>query len=86
MVNNITSIPTEIPMSIPTNKRTITSVDLHVFGDASILAKCAAVYFVVNQPSAISQAPVAGESRISQRDLTLPRLEVVSAHMACNLI
>ena len=86
LVNNITSIPTEIPTSIPTNKRSITSVDLHVFGDGSILAKCVAVYVVVNQPSAISQAPVAGESRISKRDLSLPRLELVSAHMACNLI
>ena len=62
--------------SIPTNKQSITSVDLHVFRDASNLAKCAAVYVVVNQPSAISQ------SRISKRDLTIPRLELVSKHMA----
>ena len=64
----------------------MTSVDQHVFGDASIVANCAAVYDVVNQPAAISQGLVASKSRISKRDLTIPRLELVSAHMACNLI
>ena len=85
-VNDITNILIEIPRSIPTHKESITSVDLHVFGDASIVANCAAVYAVVNQPSAISQGLVASKSRISKRDLTIPRLELVSTHMACNLI
>ena len=58
-VNDITNILIEIPRSIPTHKESITSVDLHVFGDASIVANCAAVYAVVNQPSAISQGLVA---------------------------
>ena len=40
----------------------------------------------MNQPSAISQGLVASKSRISKRDLTIPRLELVSIHMACNLI
>ena len=64
----------------------ITSVNLHVFGDASIVANCATVYAVVNQTSAISQGLVASKPRISKRDLTIPRLELVSTHMACNLI
>ena len=49
----------EIPRSIPTHKESITSADLHVFEDASIVANCAAVYAVVDQPSAISQGLVA---------------------------
>ena len=81
-VNNITNIPTEIPRSIPTNKKSITSVDMLTFGDDSILANCAAV----NQPSAISQELVPCKSRISKRNLIIPRLELVSTHMACNLI
>ena len=85
-VNDITNIPIEIPRSTPTNTESITFVDLHIFGNASILANCAAVYAVVNQPPAISQGLVASKSRISKRDLTIPRLELVSAHMACNLI
>ena len=83
---DITNILIEIPRSISTHNESITSVDLHVFGDASIVANCAAVYAVVNQPSAISQGLVASKSRISKRDLTIPRLELVSTHMACNLI
>ena len=85
-VNNIINILIEIPWSIPTHKELITSVDLPVFVDASIVAKCAAVYAVVNQPSAISQSVVAVKSRISKRNLTIPRLELVFTHMACNLI
>ena len=85
-VSDITNIPIEIPRSIPTHKESITSVDLHVFGDASIIANCAAVYAVVNQPPAISKGLVASKSRISKRDLTIPRLELVSTHMACNLV
>ena len=59
----------------------IASVDLDVFGDAGIVANCAAVHAVANQPSAISQGLVASKSRISERDLTIPRLELVSTHM-----
>ena len=85
-VNDISNILTEISRSIPTHKEAITSVALHIFRDGSIVAYYAAVYAVVNKPSAISQGLVASKSRISKRDLTIPRLELVSTHMACNLI
>ena len=39
----------------------------------------------MNQPSAISQCLVTRKSRISKRDLTNSRLELISIHMACNL-
>ena len=39
----------------------------------------------MNQPSAISQGLVAIKSRISKRDLTIPKLELVST-IACNLM
>ena len=83
-VNNITNILNEIPRAIPTHKESVTSVDLLVFGDASVIANCVAVYAVANQPSAISQSLVASKPRISKRDLTSPRLELVSTHMACH--
>ena len=59
---------------------------MHVFKDTCIAANCAVGYAVVNQPSAISQGLVASKSRISKRDLKIPRLELVSTHMTCNLI
>ena len=61
-VNDITNILIEMSRSIPTHKESITSADLQVFGDASIVANRAAVYAVVNQPSAISQGLVASKS------------------------
>ena len=75
-----------MPRSISPHKESITSIDLHVFGDDSIVPNCTAVYAVVNQPSGISQGLVASKSQISKTDLKIPRLKLVSAHMACNLI
>ena len=75
-VNDITNILIEIRKSIPTQKESITSLDLHVFGDASIVANCAAVYAVVNQPSEISEGLVASKTRISKRDLTIPQVRI----------
>ena len=84
--NDIANFLIEIPRSLPIHKKSITSVDLHVFRDASIVVNCAPVYAVVNQPSAISQCLVASKSRISIRYLTIARIELVSTHMTCNLI
>ena len=60
-------------------------VDLHVFGDASVLGCCAAAYVVVYQPSSVNQGLIASKSRLSKRDMTIPRLELIAAHMATNL-
>ena len=54
-INDISNILIEIARSIPTHKKSITSVDLNVFGYASIVANCAAVYVVVNQPSELAK-------------------------------
>ena len=60
-------------------------VDLRVFGDASVLGRCAAAYVVVSQPSSVNQGLIASKSRLSKRDITIPRLELIGAHMATNL-
>ena len=74
----------EIPRSVALNKGSITAVNLHVFGDASIVASYAVVYAVVHEPSATNQGLVVSKSRISKKNLIIPRLELVSAHMASN--
>ena len=60
-------------------------VDSHVFGDASVLGCCAAAYVVVHQPSDVNQGLIASKSRLSKRDMTIPRLELIAAHIATNL-
>ena len=75
----------EIPRSVALNKESITAVDLHVFGYASKVASCAVVYAVVHQLSVLNQGLVS-KSYIFEKNLTIPNLELVSAHMSSNLI
>ena len=76
----------EIPRSVALNKESITAADLHVFGDTSIVARCAVFYTVVHQLSVTNQGLFVSRSRIFQKNLISPRLELVSAHIASNLI
>ena len=64
----------------------MTAIDLVVFGDASILANFAAVYAVHYQPSITNKGLLVSKSRISKKDVTIPRLELASAHMGTNLV
>ena len=50
-LRDIPSLKNKISRSVALNKESITAVDLHAFGDVSIVASCAVVYAVVNQPS-----------------------------------
>ena len=63
-----------------------TTISLHAFGDASYKGVCAAVYAVVEQPSGTTQTLVAAKARLAKQGLTIPRLELIGAHMAANLI
>ncbi len=71
-----------LPRSIAQFQQKINSVTLHAFGDASNKGVSAAVYSVVDQPSGTTQTLVAAKSRLAKRNLTIPRLELISAHMA----
>ena len=75
-----------MPRSIPTFQEDIESIVLHAFGDASGKGVAAVVYAVVNQPSGTTQDLVAAKARLAKHGLTIPRLELVSAHMASNLV
>jgi hypothetical protein len=81
------SLPLEqtVPRSIVNHQEEVTEIELHTFGDASIQGVGAAVYAVVRQPSGTIQQLVTAKSRLAKRSLTVPRLELVGAHMATNL-
>ena len=66
-------------------REAINSIQLHAFGDASSKGVCAAVYAVVSQESGTTQGLVTSKSRLSKKNLTIPRLELVAGHMAVNL-
>ena len=54
----------EIIRSLALKKKPINSVDLHIFGDASILGYSAVIYLVVSQLSKVNQGLVASKSRL----------------------
>ena len=82
------NLPCEVsvPRSLAGFREPIKSLELHAFGDASTQGVGAAVYSVIHQESGTTQILVAGKSRLAKEDLTVPRLELVSAHMAANLL
>ena len=82
------SLPTEeeVPRSIVRYQELIEGIELHSFGDASTQGVGAAVYAVVKQPSGTTTQLVVAKSRLAKRSLTVPRLELVAAHMATNLM
>ena len=81
-------LPQQISTPRPTvpYQQPITSVELHTFGDASTLGVGTAVYSIVRQQDGTMQTLVAAKSRLAKRGLTIPRLEIISAHMATNLV
>ena len=78
---NITVPRTLAPIFHP-----ITAVTLHSFGDASKVGVSAAVYAVVQQEDNRTQGLVCSKSRLAKKNLSIPRLELVAAHMASNLV
>ena len=74
-----------IPRSLASYHQPIQEITLHGFGDASSNGDCAVVYAVVKQEDGVTQGLVCSKSRIAKRNLTIPRLELISGHMTVNL-
>ena len=74
-----------VKRSILLYQEDINEIQLHAFGDASGRGVCAAVYAVVMQASGVSQGLITAKCRLAKQGLTIPRLELVSGHMAVNL-
>ncbi|XP_068692652.1 uncharacterized protein [Montipora foliosa] len=83
-----TGLPAEVMVAraLTFAQEQIEEIELHAFGDASKNGVCATVHAVVRQPSGVNQGLVAAKARLAKQGLTIPRLELVSAHMAANLI
>ena len=81
-------LPPEVTVlrSLTLEQEEIKEIQLHAFGDASRDGVLATVYAVVRQNSGVNRGLVTARARLSKQGLTIPRLELVSAHMATNLI
>ena len=82
------SLPDEvtIPRSLATVKEPVQAIDLHVFGDTSGTGTATAVYAVAYQESGTNQGLVPAKAHLAKKGLTIPRLELVAAHMAAHLV
>lgn len=77
---------TTTPRTLAIYQEEIQDIELHAFGDASGKGVATALYAIVTQPSGTNQGLVAAKARLSKQGLTIPRLELVSGHMAVNHI
>ena len=75
-----------VPRPLTAHRESITKIDLHCFGDASGRGISAALYAVVTQSPGVSVGLVTAKARLVKQGLSIPRLELVSGHMATNLI
>ena len=81
-------LPSQVdtPRALTRVQGPIDNISLHAFGDASGKGVAATVYAVVTQLTRVNQGLVAAKSRLAKQGLTIPRLELVSAHIAVNLV
>ena len=75
-----------IPRTLAPVHQPISAITLHAFGDASKSGVSSPVYAVVQQGEVKTQGLVCAKSRLAKQNLTIPRLELVAAHMATNLV
>jgi hypothetical protein len=75
-----------VPRSLAAYKQPIQYIQLHGFGDASGDGVGATAFAVVSQESGVTQRLVAAKARLVKKGLTIPRLELVEAHMVTNLL
>lgn len=75
-----------VPRALTTQRKAIEEIERHTFGDASAKGVCAALYAIVKQCGSTNAGLVASRARLAKQDLSIPRLELVSANMAKNLM
>ena len=67
-------------------KEPVLSLELHTFSNAGTQGVGTAVYAVIQQSCGTTQHLVAARGQLAKQGLTVPRLELISAHMATNLV
>ncbi|CAB4027597.1 Pro-Pol poly, partial [Paramuricea clavata] len=75
----------KIPRSITKGIRKIKQVHLHIFADASNLACSCATIAVVEHSTETVKGLLTAKARISKRNTSIPRLELIGGQMAANM-
>ena len=75
-----------MPKSIATVIGEVEAERLHLFADESILACCAVAVIIVDHEGGIAKGLLTSKSRISERNTSIARLELVSGLMVANMV
>ena len=75
----------KIPRSLMRENTTVKGVDIHQFAEASSLACSTAAVVVINQGTMNVKGLLASKSRISKKNKSIARLELITGHMAADL-
>ena len=75
----------KVPRSLVGNSSEVKAIELHLFADASNLACSAVTIAVIEQSSGTVKRLLTSKSRISKKNTSIPRIELVAAHMAANM-
>ena len=73
-----------VPRSV--SVKAVKDIQLHGFGDASKVGCCLTVYVVASDGVEKTQGLLTSKVRVAKKNLTIPRLELVSGHMVANML
>ena len=76
----------KVPRSVARDINKIKAVRLHVFADASNIACSAVAIAVVEHSTGLVKGLLTSKSRISKRNTSISRLELVGGQMAANMV
>ena len=75
----------QIPRLITSAQKKIREIELLLFRDASIIGASTFAYTVIHQTSSTTQGFISGKPRLSKKNTSIPRLELIAAAMVENL-
>ena len=75
----------QIPRLITSAQKKIREIELLLFRDASIIGASTFAYTVIHQTSSTTQGFISGKPRLSKKNTSIPRLELIAAVMVENL-
>ena len=75
----------KIPRSVVKEMKSVNAVNLHIFADASEKAYCAVTIAEVQQGTSKVKGLLISKSRISKRNTSIARLELVGGQMEANM-
>ena len=78
------SAEVKISRSLAPAKDLVRGIGLRVFGDTSGTRTAAAVYAAIHKHSSPNQGLGIAKACLAKKDMTIPRIELVSIHMAAS--